>query len=70
MQRVASGKPGPGQDMAQEALEWTTELYRQGNTLTMRRVPWHGEYNEFVDTYAEEAAREKPPDMESRKEWN
>ena len=70
MQRAASDKPGPGQDMAREIIGWAAELYKQGNTLSTRRFSGHMGVvgNEIADIYAKAAVRERTPDTESRKE--
>ena len=68
MQRIASDKPSPGQDMAREVVERATELYRQDNTLTIRLVPGHRRVvgNEIADT-CERSSQEDTADAGSKK---
>ena len=69
MTRIESVARGAGQDMAIEIIHLTSEIYEQGNTLTVRWVPGRRGVsgNEIAGVYAKEAAEEKTSDNQNQK---
>ena len=59
MMRIQSDAPSPGQDMASEATELASKIYKQSNTLTTG--------NEVADASADKAVKERNPDNGSRR---